>query len=214
MMQEILNEIRINLEAGRAKIVKERIVQAIEEEIDVSFILNTMLDGMNNIGEKFKNNDIFVPEVLVAARAMNQGLELIKPLMIQHDVKPIGKAIIGTVEGDLHDIGKNLVKMMFVGTGIEVIDLGVDVKPHTFVEQAVSHNVQLICMSALLTTTMAHMRPVIALLEEKNIRNQFTVMVGGAPLTSHFAKQIGADFTASDAATAAQYAKSILSNRG
>lgn len=213
MNQELLNQIKANIEFGKAKLVKELIAQAIQDSIDATKILNAMLDAMSVVGEKFKKNDIFVPEVLVSARAMNQGIEVLKPLLIQENIKPIGKAIIGTVEGDLHDIGKNLVKMMLIGSGIEVIDLGVDVKANRFVEEAVKEEVQIICMSALLSTTMQHMKPVIELLKEQQLRSKFIVMVGGAPVSPMFAKQIGADFTSNDAATAATYAKEILLSR-
>ena len=155
---ELLNQISQNLQCGKAKVVKQLVQQAIDEGIPVQQILNEgLLDGMNVVGEKFKNNEVFVPEVLVAARAMNMGTQLLKPLMAQEGVEAIGKVCIGTVKGDLHDIGKNLVKMMMEGKGFEVVDLGTDVAPETFVQTAIDQGCQIICCSALLTTTMGTM---------------------------------------------------------
>ncbi len=209
-MQQILSDISKALQAGRAKIVKELIGQALEQGVSVELILNAMLDGMSIIGAKFKADEIFVPEVLISARALNQGLEIIKPILTETGVKPLGKAIIGTIKGDLHDIGKNLVKMMLVGVGIEVIDLGVDVSAQDFIQVAQDNQAKVICISALLTTTMTNMKEVIDELVAHGIRDQYVVMIGGAPITSSFAKEIGADHYAPDAASAADVAKNLF----
>ena len=203
----ILSEISANLQRGKAKIVKEMVQAAIDEGCDVEKILNEgLLDGMNVIGEKFKNNEVYVPEVLVAARAMNMGMQVLKPHLMASGVSATGRVCIGTVQGDLHDIGKNLVKMMMEGKGLEVIDLGTDVAPETFVQTAIEQDCQVICCSALLTTTMGVMEDVVKLAEEKGIRDRVKIMVGGAPVSEEFAKKIGADCYTSDAASAADAA--------
>jgi methylmalonyl-CoA mutase cobalamin-binding domain/chain len=161
---------------------------------------------MGIIGEKFKKNEVFVPEVLVAARAMSQGTAVLKPLLVGENIKPAGKACIGTIKGDLHDIGKNLVKMMMESKGFEVIDLGADVAPETFIETAIKENCQLICISALLTTTMSGMEDVVKAAKAAGIHDKVKIMVGGAPLTSGFAEMIGADAYTPDATTAAEVA--------
>lgn len=204
---ELLEEISANLQAGKAKIVREKVQEAIDAGIPAADILNNgLMAGMNVIGQKFKNNEVFVPEVLVAARAMNRGVEILKPLLVQSGTKPVGKACIGTVQGDLHDIGKNLVKMMMEGKGIEVIDLGVDVAPETFVQTAIEQDCQIICCSALLTTTMGVMEKVVEAAEAAGIRDKVTIMIGGAPVTQAFCEQIGADVYTADAASAADAA--------
>ncbi len=204
---ELLEEISTYLQAGKAKIVREKVQEAIDTGIPAADILNDgLMAGMNVIGQKFKNNEVFVPEVLVAARAMNRGVELLKPLLVQSGTKPVGKACIGTVQGDLHDIGKNLVKMMMEGKGIEVIDLGVDVAPETFVQTAIEQDCQIICCSALLTTTMGVMEKVVEAAEAAGIRDKVTIMIGGAPVTQAFCEQIGADVYTADAASAADAA--------
>ena len=202
-----LHEISVQLQAGKAKIVKTLVQQAIDEGIPAQQILEEgLLDGMNVIGEKFKNNEVFVPEVLVAARAMSMGAALLKPLLAAEGVKASGRVCIGTVKGDLHDIGKNLVKMMLEGKGLEVVDLGTDVSPETFVQTAKEQNCQIICCSALLTTTMNVMGDVVKAAEAAGIRDQVKIMVGGAPVTEAFCQQIGADAYTSDAASAADKA--------
>ena len=203
----IINEISENLQTGKVKAVKELVQTAINEGIDPSTILNDgLLSGMNVIGEKFKNNEVYVPEVLVAARAMNAGVQLLKPLLIEEGVQAKGRVCIGTVQGDLHDIGKNLVKMMMEGKGIEVIDLGTDVSPETFVNTAIEKDCQIICCSALLTTTMDVMGEVVKCAEKAGIRDKVKIMVGGAPVTQEFCDKIGADCYTSDAASAADAA--------
>ncbi len=206
----ILEDISLKLQAGRAKEVKALVQQAIDEGIPVQQILEEgLVSGMNVIGEKFKNNEVFVPEVLVAARAMNQGAQLLKPLLAAEGVKAHGKVCIGTVQGDLHDIGKNLVKMMMEGKGLEVIDLGTDVAPETVVETARDEGCQIIACSALLTTTMGVMGEVVKQAEAAGIRDQVKIMVGGAPVTDAFCRQIGADKYTSDAASAADAAVAL-----
>ena len=200
----ILNEISENLQRGKAKIVKELVAQAVEQGIDAEKILEEgLLSGMDVIGEKFKKNEVFVPEVLVAARAMNMGVSILKPLLAGADHVAKGKACIGTVRGDLHDIGKNLVKMMMEGKGIEVIDLGTDVAPETFVQTAIDEKCQLICCSALLTTTLGAMEDVVKAAEKAGIRGDVKIMIGGAPVTEEYCRQIGADKYTVDAASAA-----------
>ena len=204
---EILNQISALLQRGKAKDVKALVSQAIEEGIPASTILNDgLLAGMNVVGQRFKNNEIFVPEVLIAARAMNMGAALLKPLLADEGVKAAGRVCIGTVKGDLHDIGKNLVKMMLEGKGLEVIDLGTDVPPEAFIATAKEQDCKIICCSALLTTTMDVMRDVIKAAQDAGIRDQVKIMVGGAPVTEAFCQEIGADAYTPDAATAAEVA--------
>ena len=208
----ILEEISSFLQQGRSPKVKELVQQALDEGIGAQEILEKgLLDGMNVVGEKFKNNEVFVPEVLVAARAMNAGVAILKPYLVEAGVESKGTAVIGTVRGDLHDIGKNLVKMMLEGKGINVIDLGVDVSAEKFVQAAIDNNAQLICCSALLTTTMNEMKDVVALATEKGIRDNVKIMVGGAPITQSFCDAIGADCYTADAASCADEALKFLS---
>ena len=203
----IYSEISENLQKGRAKLVKELVEQAVAEGRPAAEILNEgLLAGMNVVGEKFKKNEVYVPEVLVAARAMNMGVQVLKPQLAEDGVQAVGRVCIGTVQGDLHDIGKNLVKMMMEGKGLEVIDLGTDVAPETFVETAVRENCDIICCSALLTTTMEVMADVVKKAEEAGVRDRVKIMVGGAPVTDRFCEQIGADKYTSDAASAADAA--------
>ena len=203
----LLNEISENLQKGKAKLVKELVQQALDLGIKPGEILSEgLLVGMGIIGEKFKNNEVYVPEVLVAARAMNMGAQILKPYLAQEGVKATGKVCIGTVKGDLHDIGKNLVKMMLEGKGLEVIDLGTDVAPETFIQTAIEQNCQVICCSALLTTTMGVMAEVVNAAVAAGIRNKVKIMVGGAPVSEEFCNQIGADAYTPDAASAADKA--------
>lgn len=203
----ILEDISQNLQSGKAKIVKTLVQQAVDEGYAADTILNDgLMAGMSIIGEKFKNNEVFVPEVLVAARAMNMGVNVLKPLLAAEGNQAVGKACLGTVLGDLHDIGKNLVKMMLESKGIEVIDLGVDVPPEKFVQTAIDEHCQLICCSALLTTTMGVMKDVVEAAKAAGIRDNVTIMVGGAPVTQAFCDQIGADIYTPDAASAADAA--------
>ena len=203
----ILVEISENLQKGKSKIVKALVEQAVAEGVGPEQILNEgLLAGMNVVGEKFKNNEIYVPEVLVAARAMNMGVQIIKPLLAAEGVKATGKVCIGTVQGDLHDIGKNLVKMMMEGKGLEVVDLGTDVSAETFVQTAIEQNCQVICCSALLTTTMSVMEDVVKAAEAAGIRDKVKIMIGGAPVSEEYCNKIGADCYTVDAASAADAA--------
>lgn len=203
-------EISENLQKGKNKIVKELVQQAIDQGCPAAEILNdALMAGMNIIGEKFKNNEVYVPEVLVAARCMNSGVQLLKPLLVADGVQATGKVCIGTVQGDLHDIGKNIVKLMMEGKGLEVVDLGTDVAPETFVQAAVEQGCQVICCSALLTTTMDVMADVVKAADAAGIRPGVKIMVGGAPITQDFCNQIGADVYTSDAASAADAAVAL-----
>ena len=208
----ILTEISTNLQQGKAKAVKQLVQQAEDEGLPVQQILNEgLLDGMSVVGEKFKNNEVFVPEVLVAARAMNMGTQVLKPLLAREGVRSAGKVCIGTVKGDQHDIGKNLVKMMMEGKGLEVVDLGTDVAPEAFIQAAVDQDCQIICCSALLTTTMGVMADVVQQADAAGIHGKVKIMVGGAPVTQTFCDQIGADRYTSAAASAADAAVQMLS---
>ena len=207
----LIEEIALMLQKGRAQNVKQLVQQALDEGYEPKDILNGgLIQGMTVIGGKFKNNEVFVPEVLVAARAMNAGLEILRPALITSGIKPLGKAIICTVKGDLHDIGKNLVKMMLEGQGIECLDLGVDVSPEQVVEAVKDYKPDLVCLSALLTITMMAQKETIDALKEAGIRDKVKVLIGGAPVTESFAKEIEADGYAGDAASAAQVAKAFL----
>ncbi len=206
----ILNEISSWLQQGRAPKVKACVQQALDEGIPAGEILeNGLLDGMNIIGQKFKNNEVFVPEVLIAARAMTKGVELLRPHLVADGVEEKGTVVLGTVKGDLHDIGKNLVRMMMEGKGLKVIDLGVDVPVEKFLDAARENNAKVICCSALLTTTMGEMRSVVEAVGASELRGQVRVMIGGAPITQTFCDQIGADRYTADAATAAEAALEI-----
>ena len=208
----MLSQICENLQKGKAKIVKQLVQEAIEAGISAQEILEKgLIAGMNVVGEKFRNNEIFVPEVLVAARALNMGSALLKPLLAADGVKAHGKVCIGTVQGDLHDIGKNLVKMMMEGKGLEVIDLGTDVSAETFVKTAIEQDCQIICCSALLTTTMPAMAEVVKAAEAAGIRGKVKIMIGGAPVNDEFRSQIGADAYTVDAASAAEQAVAFCS---
>lgn len=206
----IIEEISEQLQKGKAKAVKTLVQQAIDEGYPVRQILDEgLLAGMGVIGEKFKNNEVFVPEVLVAARAMNMGAVLLKPLLSDAGVEATGKVCIGTVQGDLHDIGKNLVKMMMEGKGLEVVDLGTDVTPDRFVDAVINEGCQIICCSALLTTTMGIMQDVVEAAKTAGIRDNVKIMIGGAPITDAYCQQIGADCYTPDAASAADAAVSF-----
>ncbi len=210
-MAEILDQIAKELFAGNAKAVAELTQKALSEGFSPQEILNEgMIRGMNEVGVKFKANEIYVPEVLIAARAMKAGMEILKPKLAETGVEPVGKMIIGTVKGDLHDIGKNLVAMMMEGAGFEVIDLGIDVPAEKFIQAIEEYQPQLVGMSALLTTTMIQIRENIKAFQEASIRDQVKVMIGGAPVTQKFADEVGADGYAPDAASAVDKAKELL----
>ena len=204
---EILNEISTFLQQGRAPQVKELTQKALDEGISPKQILEEgFLAGMDVIGGKFKRDEVFVPQVLIAARAMNAGVEVLKPYMAEAGVESKGIVILGTVKGDLHDIGKNLVRMMIEGKGFTVIDLGVDVPAEKFVEAVKENDAKIVACSSLLTTTMNEIGTVIKAFEDAGMRDQVKIMVGGAPITQAFADSIGADGYSTDAASAADLA--------
>ncbi len=201
-MNEI-NNILLSLQKGSSKDIREHTKKALEVGIKYKDILNAMLKTMEDVGEKFKKNIIFVPEVLIIGRAFNVALEEICPHIIR-DNNSIGTVVIGTVQGDHHDVGKNIVKLFFESSNIRVIDLGVNVSPQTFIDEINASKPDVLALSALLTTTMIEMEKVITQIEEKNIRNNLKIIIGGAPITEKFALNIGADFYASNAYDAAR----------
>ncbi len=204
----VLYEICVALQRGSANIVGAKTQEALDAGIAPEKILNEgLLTGMAIIGRKFKVNEVYVPDVLIAARAMHAGLNILKPRLAERGVEPIGKVVLGTVKGDLHDIGKNLVGMMMIGAGLEVIDVGIDVSEDKFIQAVKEHHPAVLALSALLTTTMSEQKNVIEALKAAGIREKVKVMVGGAPVTDDFAKQIGADAYTPDAASAAEVAK-------
>ena len=205
---EILNDISTLLQQGRTPKVKEKVQEALDQGISAKDILEEgLLSGMSVIGEKFKNNEVYVPEVLIAARAMNAGEALLKPYLVDAGVEAKGTVVIGTVKGDLHDIGKNLVKMMMEGKGLNVVDLGVDVSAEQFVSAAKENNADIIACSALLTTTMTEMKNVVDAVKAESL--DVKVMVGGAPVTQNFCDSIGANSYTADAASAADAALAL-----
>lgn len=208
---QVLKQISDFLQQGDEEKVFELTNQAIENNLAPKEILDTgLIAGMNIVGERFRKHEIFLPDVLQAARAMYAGMDQLKPLLIKDGISSIGKIVIGTVQGDLHDIGKNLVGIMLRGVGIEVIDLGKDVLAEKFVESALQEKAQVIGMSALLTTTMPSMKRVIDLLEEKDLKGTIKTLIGGAPASQEYAREIGADAYAYDAAKAVEWVKQFL----
>ena len=207
MLQEQLS---LAVQKGKAKDVAALVEEGLAGGETAQALLSGLLDGMGVIGEKFKNNEVFVPEVLIAARALSRGTALLKAQLVEEGVEPLGTAVIGTVQGDQHDIGKNLVKMMLEGAGFAVVDLGVDVAPEAFVEAVKEHRPQVLGMSSLLTTTMGSQKDVVEALRAAGLREQVKVMVGGAPVTQAFCDEIGADAYTADAATAAEVAKAFV----
>ncbi|MCL2780533.1 MAG: corrinoid protein [Actinomycetia bacterium] len=206
-----LEELSEAVQKGRAKDVVALIESGLAEGVPAQQLLDEgLLKGMGILGARFKNNEVFVPEVLIAARALNKGTEVLKPKLIEAGVEARGRAVIGTVKGDLHDIGKNLVKMMLEGSGFEVIDLGVDVSDQKFVEAIGEHHPDLICLSALLTTTMGQQGEVVKSVTAAGLRDQVKILVGGAPVSQGFCNDIGADGYAPDAASAAELATSLV----
>ncbi|MCL2299032.1 MAG: cobalamin-dependent protein [Firmicutes bacterium] len=203
-------ELSLAVQNGKAKDVAALVEQGLADGETAQNLLAGLLDGMGVIGEKFKNNEVFVPEVLIAARALNRGTGLLKARLVEEGVEPLGTAVIGTVQGDQHDIGKNLVKMMFEGAGLKVVDLGVDVSPDDFVAAVQEHHPQILGMSSLLTTTMGSQKDVVAALAAAGLREQVKIMVGGAPVTQAFCDEIGADAYTADAASAAEVAKAFV----
>jgi len=206
------NEISELLQKGKAKDIVGVVEKALNEGAAPADILEKgLISGMNIVGGKFKNGEIFVPEVLISARAMNKASEALKPALMQAGVQPVGKAIICTVKGDLHDIGKNLVRMMIEGKGVEVLDLGVDCPNEKIVEAVQGSDAKVLCLSALLTTTMQMQKEAIDALKAAGLRDKIKVMVGGAPVTENFANEIGADAYTPDAASAAEVCRAFYS---
>ncbi len=206
-----LEGITDNVIKGKAPEVKELTQKALDEGMDVEKILNEgLIAGMDVVGKKFQANEFYVPEMLIAARAMKAGMKILRPILVEKDVKSIGAVVLGTVKGDLHDIGKNLVGMMLEGAGFEVIDLGTDVTPEKFIQTAKEKKAHLIGVSTLLTTTMVGMKDVVKAVKETNLDGKVEVMIGGAPVTQSYADEIGADGYAPDAISAVDEAKKLL----
>ena len=209
----ILDDVRKSVIEGDLNGTQDKVNQALADKIPPESILKDgLISAMSEVGRMFENGEFYVPEMLISARAMKGGLAILRPLLASANIKPIGKVIIGTVQGDLHDIGKNLVGMMLEGAGFEVIDLGVDVSPEKYVAAVLKHHPDLVCCSALLTTTMPRMKDIIQALSAASLRETVKVMIGGAPVTEQYAVAAGADAFAPDAASAAQRARQLLSN--
>ncbi len=207
----IFEEISSAVQRGKRKEVAPLVEQALEQGCDPNEILNEgLISAMSIIGDKFSANEIFVPEMLVAARAMSAGTKVLKPYLSEAGAEPLGKAVIGTVQGDMHDIGKNLVRMMIEGKGFEVEDLGVDVSPEQFVDYIQSNDVDIVCLSSLLTTTMPNIGVTIKAIEEAGLRDSVKIMIGGAPVTQAFADEVGADAYTADAGSAAVRAVELV----
>jgi len=210
-MQNIIPQIYTAVLEGDANAVKELVQQGIEEGLAAQALLNDgLIAAMNEVGRLFEEGEYFVPEMLVSARAMQAGMNLLRPILVEQDVKPMGRVVIGTVKGDLHDIGKNLVGMMLEGAGFEVIDLGMDVPEEKFLRAIEEHQPHLVGLSALLTTTMSNMKTTIEAIKAAGLRERVKIMLGGAPVTQTFAAQIGADGYAPDASQAVTLAKRLM----
>jgi 5-methyltetrahydrofolate--homocysteine methyltransferase len=210
-MSELLAKMAESLIAGKVEEVTDLTRQALDANLSSKDILEKgLLAGMEVVGKRFKANEMFIPEVLRCAKCMHGAMEILRPLLAETGVETAGTFVIGTVKGDLHDIGKNLVGMMFEGAGFEVVDLGIDLEPAAFVDAIKKHKASLFGMSALLTTTMPKMSETINAINEAGIRDQVKIMIGGAPVTAEFAKEIGADAYASNAASAVDKGKELL----
>lgn len=207
----ILDQLSQSLQQGAADDVATQTQSAIDSDLDAKQILDEgLIAGMTVVGERFKRHELFLPHVLLAAKAMYAGLDLLKPLLLKQGVPSLGKVVIGTVQGDLHDIGKNLVGIMLKGAGFDIIDLGKDVSPESFIDAAISENAQVIGLSALLTTTMPTMKKVVDLANERKVRDKFKIVIGGAPLSNEYAQQIGADAYCFDAISAVDRVKQFI----
>ncbi len=209
-MEELQKELYQAILEGQRDVAKEKVEQALSGGMDPRDVLNVMVDAMGEVGRLFEEGEYFVPEMLIAARAMKTGMEILKPSLVDADIQPAGIVIAGTVKGDLHDIGKNLVCMMLEGAGFRVVDLGSDVSPQAFVEAVKEHQPNFIALSALLTTTMPNMQTTIAALEEAGVRDRVKVLIGGAPITDAYAEKIGADGYAPDASRAVKLVKALV----
>lgn len=210
----ILEQLSQSLQKGAADDVALQTQQAIDSDLDAKQILDDgLIAGMTVVGARFKKHELFLPHVLLAARAMYAGLDLLKPLLLKQGIPTLGKVVIGTVQGDLHDIGKNLVGIMLKGAGFDIIDLGKDVSPESFVDTAISENAQVIGLSALLTTTMPTMKKVVDLANERKLRDKFKIVIGGAPVSNEYAQEIGADAYCFDAVSAVDRVKQFIEDR-
>lgn len=209
-MEGLQKELYQAILEGQRDVVKEKVEQTLGENMDPGDVLNVMVEAMGEVGRLFEEGEYFVPEMLIAARAMKTGMEILKPRLVDADIQPAGTVIAGTVKGDLHDIGKNLVCMMLEGAGFQVVDLGSDVSPQAFVEAVKEHQPNFIAMSALLTTTMPNMQTTITALKEAGLRDKVKVLIGGAPITDAYAEKIGADGYAADASRAVKLAKALV----
>jgi corrinoid protein of di/trimethylamine methyltransferase len=202
------------LQKGRSAKVQETVLQALEENIPPRIIMDKgLLEGMRIVAEKFKTDEVFVPQVLVASRAINAGLQILKPYLLEENAAVPGVIVMGTVKGDMHDIGKNIVRIMMESRGLKVIDLGVDVPAERFYSAAVENHADIVCCSALLTATMEEMRHVVELFNEKDYRKKVKIMIGGAPVTQRFADHIGADIYTDDAVDAARVAYEVCAGK-
>ena len=211
---QLFETIQAQLTAGQADVVAQLVQQALDEGNSPKDILEgALLPAMDVVGEKFKNNQVFLPEVLIAARAMNAGTNVLRPLLVGENAESKGVAVAGTVKGDMHDIGKNLVRMLMEGKGITVVDLGANVAPEKYLAAVKEHNADIVVCSALLSTTMGEMKNVIDLFEREGMRDKVKIMVGGAPVTQEFCDQIGADAYTPDAASAANWADAYLESK-
>ncbi len=206
-MQDIIDAVI----AGDEDKVKLLTLESVNKKLSAGSIMNNgLIAGMNKVGEKMETEEMFIPEVLLAARAMSAGVDILRPHLTEEDARGLGTAVLGTVQGDLHDIGKNLVKMLIEGVGFSVVDLGTDVKPEEFLDAVKEHNATLVGMSALLTTTMPMMKDVINAFKSAGLREQVKILVGGAPVTQEYADEIGADGYGHDAGSAVRITKSLL----
>ncbi len=206
----LIEEIRESVIQGQAKVTVEKTEQALAEGASPDVILHDgLISAMGEVGRLFEEGVYFVPEMLIAARAMDKALQILRPYLVEQGVQPIGKVAIGTVKGDLHDIGKKLVAMMLEGAGFEIMDLGIDVAPEKFID-AVQHGAQVVALSALLTTTMPNMKTIVEALQQAGLRDQVRIIIGGAPVSEAYAKQIGADGYAPDASSAVRKVRELI----
>ena len=209
-MDDLKKELYNAILEGQRDIAKEKVEQALADGVEAGEVLDVMITAMGEVGRLFEEGEYFVPEMLIAARAMKTGMEILKPKLVDADIQPAGLVVAGTVKGDLHDIGKNLVLMMLEGAGFQIVDLGSDVAPETFVAAVKEHQPDFLAMSALLTTTMPGMQTTIEALKAAGVRGQVKVLIGGAPITDAYAEKIGADGYAPDASRAVKLAKSMM----
>jgi 5-methyltetrahydrofolate--homocysteine methyltransferase len=210
-MESLVQDIYKAVLTGNAGDTKELVQTALDKGLQAEELLNHgLIAAMKEVGQLFEDGEYFIPEMLISARAMQSGMLLLRPLLVAQDIKPVGKVVIGTVKGDLHDIGKNLVSMMLEGSGFEIIDIGTDATPDKFLEAINTHKPDIVGMSALLTTTMSNMETVLQFLEENGARKNLKVLIGGAPVTQKYADEIGADGYAPDASQATEVAKHLM----